>query len=1148
MHELERIVVKDWGRLEPQDVDVRGAVAILGPTGAGKSTVVDAIQVVVTGANSRYYDLNKSTGGRNARSIRDYCLGADDHISPGRPKREAAETLIALAFRDRLSGEPLTVGLLLTADEADTRHVVRARFVAPGLALSVVRLIEERADGKRFFPSHARVLERLKQLCPAIQLHATATAYVDHYLSAMRRRGAAPDAGQVLRNFQEAIAFEPIDDPTGFVRKHILEQDDVDVDALRGSIERYRFLEEEVRRRERQLEEIGEARRRLQTWALHTINYNALRYVAAHAERRRADLVLSRTAERRAIVTREIEREQRAEERAKEQIRALEEDELRLRRLLAEAPGATKIAGLDAERRAAEAARGIARAESVRRLAQLSKLTQLAQRRDRVPIHLHDALDAIAELADRTRGRSPDALAAQDGELAGLERRSVALLGALGSLERQAEAVAADVHRLREQAGELEATLRTGGDGLMLSPHVRILMDLLAREGIEATPLPHVVDVSDPSWSMALEMLMGAGREALIVPLHRVGDAFGILYENRRRDNLDRCRLVDLRKTARWRSNLPTGSIAEIVITESDDARAFIERQVGRYVRAETDCDLEALDNAVTKRGKTTQGMALRVYRDIVPLFGRTAQAEAARRARETYGELSERLKRALADRDALQAAVAAIAAAGEEPADLLASALAGTIDANNQLRSIEQARAGAQSPEAAELSARMAEIRRDIAGHQEDVRDDIAPRLKALREDDTRLQVEEGTARLAWARHLEEEERHERAEAEPPISRLLTVVAVEDTVERARNRVAVAVEMPPAAKDPAALLADFAAEARRTADILPRLAEESARRGRGAWNQFVQAHMGASPIADPDDVAMLEWAHMRERQLEEDELRRFRAEFEEARRRMEADLTEGLINRLSDKFRKARAQIQRLNRSLAGRRFTGQTYAFDIRLNDALKPIHALAEAVGGASQKGLFVLEDAQVDPRARAGLKELERRLSDPELVKELRDYRRFFDFELRMVNERGEETTLSRRSQTGSGGQKQAPYYVAVGAAMASAYFPKAGIGEPDGVGLIAFDEAFNNLDAPNTRALLAFFADLHLQVIVAAPDKVRAMFLETADTIVSVNRRPSDQEPVVTVTHPTRLARQTLAGSNPVNKGVEHYRPIEQAAE
>jgi hypothetical protein len=91
----------------------------------------------------------------------------------------------------------------------------------------------------------------------------------------------------------------------------------------------------------------------------------------------------------------------------------------------------------------------------------------------------------------------------------------------------------------------------------------------------------------------------------------------------------------------------------------------------------------------------------------------------------------------------------------------------------------------------------------------------------------------------------------------------------------------------------------------------------------------------------------MLRWCRLRERQLEDDELRRYRQEFAEAREKMEIDLTEGLINRLSDKFKSARAQIARLNRNLEGRRFTGQTYAFRHSVNAAMKPIHARSASI---------------------------------------------------------------------------------------------------------------------------------------------------------------------------------------------------------
>jgi uncharacterized protein YPO0396 len=1145
MHELQRIVLKDWGRLDVEDVDVRGAVAILGPTGSGKSTLVDAFQVIITGASKRFYELNESTGGHNERSIRDYCLGADDHISPGRPKREAAETLIALALRDRLSGEPMTIGLLLLADEAETRHTVKARFVAPGLSLSVRQLTEERPGGIRVFPNATRVMERLKELCPRIRLHATATAFVDDYLVSMRRRGASPDHRQVLRNFRKSIAFKPIDDPTKFVREHILEEDNIDVEALRGSIDRYRYLEQEVLRREDQLQEIAEARRRLQTWALHTIRDNALRYMAAHADRRRLDIVIDRIAAERAEIERNLEREFLMERRTLDQIRLLEEEVTRCKRLMAEVPGAQKVAGLEGELKGAEATRALARHAAARRVKGFQRLAGLASLKSRIPFVLHDALAAAEALSNLLNGRAVDALSAVDIELGDLERRSLRLLAAAASIEQQLDAVGEDIAKLRPKVEELEAVLREGGEGPLLSRPVRAFSALLERERIKPVPLPDLVEVVEPSWAMALEMLLGPNREALLVPPGQLNEAMGILYANR--SELHSCRLVNTRRTDRWHSNLPAGSIAEIIETRSGDARAYIERQVGRFVRAETDRDLELIENGVTKRGKTTQGLSMRVYQDLTPILGRTAQAAAAAKARAELVGASAELQRLRTEQDLMRNALAAIRALAEEKG-CLAEDVAALSAADAEIRSIRLSRASAQSPEAAAILQRQREIESDMQGYREDLNDEIRPRLEHLRKQISDQEVQARVRTSERDKVFEEETRREAAEQAEPLSRLMELVDCEDTVETARNRVAIAAEFLAGGVDSVARLADLTALGKRDSEQLPRFAEESARRGRHLWTEFVRQHVGGPPLTDPDEGAMLGWAKTRELQLERDELRQFRQAFEDARRKMEADLTEGLINRLSDKFQKARAQIKRLNRALEGRTFTGQTYVFDIRLNEGLRSIHALAEAIAGAPRRGLAILEDRDLDPRIRDGFAELERRLSDESLVGDLQDYRRFFDFEVRMKNARGEETTLSRRSQTGSGGQKQAPYYVAVGAAMASAYYPKSGEGEPDGLGLVVFDEAFNNLDAPNARALLGFFADLHLQVVVAAPDKVRAMFLESVDTIVSVNRRPDTQEPVIGVTYPSLMARKALADINPVNHGIDFYRPASQAAE
>jgi energy-coupling factor transporter ATP-binding protein EcfA2 len=1146
MYQLERIVLNNWGRLQPQDIEIHGSTAILGPTGAGKSTIIDALQVIMTGASSRYYDLNKSTGGQNARTIRDYCLGADDHISPGAPAREAADSLIALAFRDRLSGEAVSIGLLFTASSDEPMGLPRSRFVASGYAIRITDFIEPREGGKQVVPNNARILERLKQLCPKLRQHMSGIAYVDDYLHTMRPSGAAPDSHQVLRNLKQSVAFQPINDPTEFIRRHILEESHIDVEALKGSIERYRFLEQEVIKREEQLAEIAEARRRLQLWAQHRIRHNVLQFTAAHAERRRLDILMTRIENKRLEVAREVEREGAFKRRHEQSIAQLQEDRLRQLALLMEVPEAVHTRALESDRIRFQEKREAAVAAIRRRVTQLAKFATLVDQATRVPIHLQDSLAAVGEFLQLVRGKDAENLTAVDVDLINLEKRIVALIDAEGALTRQLDAVIMEATQQKVRLDELESSLKQSAGGPLLSPHVRTFRALLEAEGIAATPLPDLVEISDPSWAMALEMLLGPNREALLVQRDRVAEAYGLLYRERR--NFHGCRLVDTRKTARWESRLDDQSIANIVLTENDDIRAFIERQVGRFLKAETDLDLERMDQAITKRGKTTQGMSLRVFRDIDPILGKTAQQAAIERARREFETLSEDLKRSIAARDGLQSALNVIAAIKEETVDALGEALANLEESSSGLKAVAQAKATLETPEAKRIQEEIKGIETDIALYRAEIVEEIEPALKALADQDVKLQVELSGHAIAHRKLLADEEELAGAAAKPPISALIEILNSSDTIEVARQRVAVAAELPPSDRDPAASLADLVATSRAEADPLMRLADDSVRRGRNAYMQFVTTHVGTSPLSDPDDVAIFRWCRGREQQLEQDELRRYRAEFAEAREKMEIDLTEGLINRLSDKFKSARAQIDRLNRSLAGRHFTGQTYAFGHSVNAAMKPIHALAEAIADAPQRGLALLQDDNLDPRVRAGFKDLERRLSDDELVKELRDYRRFFDFELHMTNDRGQETTLSKRAATGSGGQKQAPYYVAVGAAMASAFYPKSVVGEPDGVGLVVFDEAFNNLDAPNTRALLEFFHDLHLQVIVAAPDKVRAMFLETIDTIVSVNRSPDTQEPVVTITHPTRYAREALSSINPVNLGVEAFRPESAAAE
>lgn len=125
-----------------------------------------------------------------------------------------------------------------------------------------------------------------------------------------------------------------------------------------------------------------------------------------------------------------------------------------------------------------------------------------------------------------------------------------------------------------------------------------------------------------------------------------------------------------------------------------------------------------------------------------------------------------------------------------------------------------------------------------------------------------------------------------------------------------------------------------------------------------------------------------------------------------------------------------------------------------------------------------------------------------------ISSFEDYRQYFTFDLMMHNDAtNTEENLERRKGTGSGAERQMPFYVAIGAALSAAWHggkENRSSGKV-GVGLALFDEAFSKMDQPNQRACIKFFESLGLQTVIAAPTEKTAIALANMDTIVHVAR-------------------------------------------
>ena len=110
------------------------------------------------------------------------------------------------------------------------------------------------------------------------------------------------------------------------------------------------------------------------------------------------------------------------------------------------------------------------------------------------------------------------------------------------------------------------------------------------------------------------------------------------------------------------------------------------------------------------------------------------------------------------------------------------------------------------------------------------------------------------------------------------------------------------------------------------------------------------------------------------------------------------------------------------------------------------------------------------------------------ADVDSVPAIFDYRNWFKFELKVLTENEEGRVIDRRVKSmGSGGEQAVPNYLLI-LTVAEFLYHGSGDQDPPKSAPILFDEAFYGIDAARRDQLLSFADDLGLQLFVSSPDQ------------------------------------------------------------
>lgn len=224
---------------------------------------------------------------------------------------------------------------------------------------------------------------------------------------------------------------------------------------------------------------------------------------------------------------------------------------------------------------------------------------------------------------------------------------------------------------------------------------------------------------------------------------------------------------------------------------------------------------------------------------------------------------------------------------------------------------------------------------------------------------------------------------------------------------------------------------------------------------------------------------------------LKNSELLQYEDKVETARSAAEEEFREQFLSKLQENMKTAQSEFKELNKALNDITFSNEKYEFLYMPSKKYRQYYEMImddfNAMQGESIfSGLFHENHKVV-------IEELFERLAldndnSTKALDEFTDYRTYMDYDIRIIHSDGNYSLYSKVCEEKSGGETQTPFYVTVAASFVQLY--KNNIGG-EAVGLVLFDEAFNNMDDERIGGVLEFLRRLPLQILIAAPpDKIQ----------------------------------------------------------
>lgn len=1083
---LTRIRLVNWHLFENTTINCQGTTYFIGINGAGKSTILDAVQFALVGGQ-RDVRFNQAALSGGKRTLSSYVRG-EMGTEGQRFLRGDATGLVALEFSNP-DNTFFVHGALIDAFE-DSRNPEVAYFIAHNTRL----------DDNWFFRAPGQLFDTraFKRHLENYALPSTGRAQVFSHLEDYRFH-LLNRLGQLKESFPakivKGLAFSPLTDIRSFVHNYLLDEHLVDVKILQAQLDTLRHFETlaaNVRERIANLDQIIEidkeraANRRRRMTNGHIRRQAQGDVLMVELKERRLQLAEARLELNRAELKSEIlsHQHRQAQTRLIDAQVALQVDQTAQReRALAEKIAETN-AGLKllAQRKADVVEALIRERTDAERLLALIKQDQHA-----APAGLEASVQLVQNIGafDQTQHdlqsfqKTLTALAQQYS-------REEALLDERARLLRtEGEQLDDEIRKLR--TGDRETSFEAE------SPlSVRLRQLLRAELGLSANEVVFLcseLQIPDQDWQDAVEGVLGFNRFVLLVPPENYKAAMQLYRERRHKENLHGVALLDCERILKSdKRPALKGSLAEAVSTSHPAARTFIDLLLGGYVKCNTLDDLRNYRTAITRdcfmrRNFTDSHLNPQVYRRWF-IGERSAQRQIEQR-QARLAEISDEMVILQTRSAELKERLSLTRDKARPLIDL-----EHTLDGLNRFDNLET-----------QLTTLLAEHQSLDSKGVELLRAEV----DRCQQDANRLQ-EELAAFERRIGNLESRVKMLETENIPTLERQIDqalksaeeFLKIENADEETRSEILQEYQRR-SERQPLEVILQNAVRYENDYQTAEQRSRDRLREAKQAYS--MRYDFGYDDLDEATHyVAECD-------KLVKSELPQYEGQIAHQRSLAEQELVENFIHRLREQVEDARQQLAYLNGTLSGLRFGGERFEFTTQPSSALRQVYDMIMDSQNILGDSLFESDFRQ---KHQQGWDLLFDRLTltndeENQELRELQDYRNYLQYDIRIHYPNGDRALLSEINAKKSGGETTTPFYVAMAASFAQAYR----LNQPrpsDTIRLALFDEAFGKMDTARTASALRFMREAGLQVLLATPPDKSGSLLPYVDSICTVVRK------------------------------------------